>query len=346
RRRGCPGAPGTTRPARPGRRRAATAGRCRAGRRPPRAPPARSAGRWRRAAGPGGGPVRRSPRGGPAPPGGASTGRTSRPRRPPCRSPAGTGRTAGPAPVRSAGRPPGPPRPPPGRAGSPPAGRPPCARSRGGPRPVTGAVARPAVVAGRRDAGQQQPLVFRRRHLLPGGRQQLRNPVDDRVAAAQPRVVQRLLAVRVGEQVQRTLVERTGEDPQQRVVGFHGGVNSSAAVGDCGAVSCLGMASSTATASTVPATRRASRSGSSGSSSPNDSVPSTAVNRQVTVVHTGTISEARQRWSAACDITRPNTPVNSSRYGYGERSRSSTAPPIPLVVRWLDTPLMASELTP
>ena len=106
------------------------------------------------------------------------------------------------------------------------------------------------------------------------------------------------------------------------------------------------MTSSTATASTVPATRNASRSGSSGSSSPNDSVPSTAEYRQETVVHTGTISEARQRWSAACDITRPNAPVNSSRYGYGESSRAGTAPPTPSVVSRPDTPLMASELTP
>lgn len=82
---------------------------------------------------------------------------------------------------------------------------------------------------------------------------------------------------------------------------------------DGAGLSCLGMLSSTATASTVPDRRSVSRSGSSGSDSPNDSVPSTAVNRQVTVVQTGTISEARQRCNAACDITRPNAPVKSRR---------------------------------
>src|SRR5690606_16819781 len=155
-------------------------------------------------------------------------------------------------------------------------------------------------------------LVLLLRELLAGGRQQLRDAVEDRIAAAQPRVVQRLPLA--GHQAQRALVEGTGQDLQQRVVGFHGGVSSFAPVGEGGAaVSCFGMARSTATARAMPATRRASRSGSSGSSSPNARVPSTAVYRQVTVVHTGTISEARQRCSAACDITRPNAPVNISR---------------------------------
>lgn len=75
------------------------------------------------------------------------------------------------------------------------------------------------------------------------------------------------------------------------------------------------MASSTDRASAVPATRRNSGSGSSGSLSPKTGVPTTAVNRAVTVVQTGTIRDARHRWSAVCDMTSPATAVNSSRYG-------------------------------
>src|SRR4051812_39752600 len=146
--------------------------------------------------------------------------------------------------------------------------------------------------------------------------------------------------------MQRALVERAGQDLQQRVVRVHGGVNSLASAGGRDASSCFGMASRTVTARRVPAIRRASRSGSCGSASPNASVPSTAVNRLVTVVQTGTISEARHRCSAACDMTRPNAPVKRRRYGYGDRSSPTVAPPTSLVVRQLDTPLTASELTP
>ncbi len=71
------------------------------------------------------------------------------------------------------------------------------------------------------------------------------------------------------------------------------------------------------------------------------------MNTQVTVVHTGTMREARQRWSAAWDMTRPATEVNSSRYGYGEPSSDSAASAGPApVVSLPEVPLIASELTP
>lgn len=86
--------------------------------------------------------------------------------------------------------------------------------------------------------------------------------------------------------------------------------------------------------------------GSAGSGSPKATVPQAAVNTQVTVVHTGTIKEARQRWSAVCDSTRPTAPVKSSRYGYGEVNRARTAPAGSRASSSPETPLMASELTP
>ncbi len=110
-------------------------------------------------------------------------------------------------------------------------------------------------------------------------------------------------ALVLGQQRQRALVERTGQQGEQGVVGGHrgllgvGGSDGGRRSGTGRAVVRRGGGRRVVARhgqqdrerERVPPTRSATSSGSSGSDSPNASVPRTAVNTQVTVVHTGTM---------------------------------------------------------